>query len=63
METIVGRKLGTQHAPSDGVVTAVRKDRIDLAYNDGTKGSVPLYENFPANAKGWITNTPIVKAG
>lgn len=63
MEELVGKKLGTRWAPKDGVVTAVRRDRIDLAYNDGTKGSVSLYKNFPANIKGFLDNKVLVKAG
>lgn len=35
--------LGTQWAPKPGMVKAVRKDRIDMLYDDGTKGSVYLY--------------------
>jgi glycolate oxidase len=46
-----------------GVVTAVRQNRIDVQYDDGTKGHVALYNNFPMNAKGYITNTAQVKAG
>ena len=63
MPTLVGKYLGARFAPHDGVVTAVRKDRIDVLYDDGTKGSVDMYVNFPMNAKGYINNTPQVKAG
>jgi len=63
MPTLVGKYLGARFAPNDGVVTAVRKDRIDVLYDDGTKGSVDMYVNFPMNAKGYINNTPQVKAG
>lgn len=61
--TILGKLLGTQWAPKSGMVKAVREDRIDMLYDDGTEGSVPLYKDFPANAKGWLTNYPKVKAG
>ena len=63
MPTRLGRMLGTQWAPKPGMVKAVRKDRIDMLYDDGTKGSVYLYQNFPANAKGWLSNYVKVKAG
>ena len=63
MDTLMGKLVGTQWAPKPGVVKAVRKDRIDMLYDDGTTGSVDLYQNFPANAKGWISNYPVVKAG
>lgn len=59
----IGRYLGARYANKPGVVTAVRKDRIDVLYNDGTKGHVAMYDNFPMNAKGFLTNTPQVKAG
>lgn len=63
MSTLVGKFLGARFAPKGGIVTAVRKDRIDVIWDDGSKGAVPLYVNFPMNAKGFITNTPAVKAG
>ena len=63
MPTLVGKYLGARFAKQGGTVTAVRKDRIDVIYDDGTKGHVSLYQNFPMNAKGYITNTPMVKAG
>lgn len=63
MQQLIGKYLGAQYAKQGGQVTAVRKDRIDVLYDDGTKGSVPLYVNFPMNAKGYISNTPSVKAG
>lgn len=63
MASKIGSYLGARFAKKPGMVTAVRKDRIDMLYDDGTKGSVDLYENFPMNAKGFISNTPQVKAG
>lgn len=63
MAQIAGKFLGARFAPKGGMVTAVRKDRIDVLWDDGSKGAVPLYVNFPMNAKGFINNTPVVKAG
>lgn len=63
MSQLVGKHLGARFAPRNGVVSAVRKDRIDVIWDDGSKGAVPLYVNFPMNAKGYINNTPVVRAG
>lgn len=63
MQEIIGKKLGTVWAPKSGTVTAVRQDRIDMLYDDGTKGSVSLYNYYPANAKGFLHSYPKVKAG
>lgn len=63
MSSVIGKYLGAQYAHKDGTVSAVRKDRIDVIYSDGTKGSVPLYRDYPMNAKGYIDNEPQVKAG
>lgn len=63
MSTLFGKYLGARYAPKAGTVSAVRKDRIDMVYDDGTKGSVALYNNYPMNSKGFIDNTPTVKAG
>lgn len=63
MAQIAGKFLGARFAPQGGIVSAVRKDRIDVIWDDGSKGAVPLYVNFPMNAKGYINNTPVVKAG
>lgn len=63
MPTLVGKHLGALFAKRPGTVTAVRQDRIDVRYDDGTKGAVSLYNNFPMNAKGYINSRPVVKAG
>lgn len=63
LHSIIGKYLGARYASKPGTVTAVRKDRIDMLYDDGTRGSVALYRNFPMNAKGYLDNTPQVKAG
>lgn len=63
MQSTIGRYLGARYAKKPGTVTAVRKDRVDMLYDDGTKGSIALYHNYPMNAKGFITNEPAVKAG
>lgn len=63
MQQIQGKFLGALYTPKDGVVTAVRKDRIDMQYDDGTKGSIALYVDYPMNSKGYINSIPQVKAG
>ena len=63
MQQVQGKFLGALYTPKDGVVTAVRKDRIDMQYDDGTKGSIALYVDYPMNSKGYINSIPQVKAG
>ena len=63
MPSLTGKYLGARYTDRPGTVAAVRKDRIDMVYDDGTKGSIAMYQNFPTNSKGYLTNTPVVKAG
>lgn len=63
MYSRLGKFLGARYTPKAGTVSAVRNDRIDMVYDDGTKGSISLYKNFPMNAKGYLNNIPQVKAG
>lgn len=63
IHSIIGKYLGARYASKPGTVTAVRQDRIDMLYDDGTKGSIAMYRNFPMNAKGYLDNKPQVKAG
>ena len=59
----IGSMMGLRKATKAGVVTAVRKDRVEVQYNDGTKDHFELYQNFPNNQKGFIHSTVLVKAG
>ena len=63
MQSVIGRYLGALYAPKAGTVRAVRRDRVDMDYDDGTRGSIALYRSFPMNAKGLIESTARVKAG
>lgn len=63
MNELIGDKLGVRRAEGPGTVTAVRKDRVEVTYADGKKQSYELYDNFPANQKGYVTSFPKVKAG
>ena len=62
-ERRIAGHLGAVRASKDATVKAVRKNRIDLTYADGTEGSVDLYENFPYARSTYIRNKPSVKAG
>lgn len=63
MQQLVSKYLGARYTQRGGTVSAVRRDRVDMIYDDGTKGSIDLYQNYPANSKGFLHNTPVVKAG
>ena len=63
IEAKLGNLMGARRAAKPGVVTAVRKDRVDVQYKDGTKESFELYQDYPNNQKGFINSTPLVKAG
>lgn len=62
-ENILGRKVGAVFAQKPGVVRQVRKDKIIVEHDDGSKSEHELYDNFPLNRKTYIHNTPAVKAG
>jgi DNA-directed RNA polymerase beta subunit len=55
--------MGAVKAKQPGRVVKVEKDRIDVRYADGTKETVPLYNNFIFNRKSYIHNTPMVRPG
>lgn len=77
LSSMVGKYLGARFADRPGVVKAVRSDQIDVQYDDGeeakldiyrdfpmeAENTVGMYGNFPMNTKGFINNTPRVKAG
>jgi len=63
MQQLVSKYLGARYTQRGGTVSAVRRDRVDMIYDDGTKGSIDMYQNYPSNSKGFIHNTPVVKAG
>ena len=62
-EEFMGKKLGAKFADTDGIVTSVDSDKIVYKDQDGVKHTVELYNNLPANNKGWLHNTPLVKPG
>ena len=63
IEAKIGAMMGLRKASKPGVVTAVRKDRVEVKYDDGTKEHFELYQDFPNNQKGFINSTALVKAG
>ena len=62
-EEFMGKKLGAKFADQDGVVVSVNDDEIVYRGADGKKHVVELYNNLPANNKGWLHNTALVKPG
>ena len=62
-EERAGKAVGAVKAPKAGVVEQVRRDKIIVRYMDGTKGVHELYDNFPANQKGYLRSMPVVKTG
>ena len=62
-EAMMGKTLGAKFSPVDGVVTAVDNDSIKIKGSDGRTVEIDLYNNFPANQKGWLSNYPSVKPG
>ena len=63
IEAKIGSMMGARKAEGNGRVKAVRKDRIEVEYDDGSTKRYELYNNFPNNQKGYIDSTPLVKAG
>lgn len=62
-ERYIGKYLGAKFAPVDGTIINVDADGITMKGTDGRKYEIDLYNNFPANQKGFITNQPVVKPG
>lgn len=62
-EAFMGPKLGAKFAEMNGRVLSVNDDEITYRGEDGKKHTVELYNNLPANNKGWLTNTPLVQPG
>ena len=54
---------GVRRASSPGVVQSVGKDSIKVRQAGGKIENYELYDNFPANQKGYIRSIPKVKKG
>jgi DNA-directed RNA polymerase beta subunit len=63
VEGKIGAYTGAVKAPKAGVVKQVRKDKIIVEHLDGERKEYELYDNFPANQKGYLRSIPQVKAG
>lgn len=62
-EKFISRQLGAKYAPISGKVLKVDADSIVIAGRDGQKHTIDLYNEYPANQKGFIHNTALVKPG
>ena len=62
-ERVIAKQLGAKFAPVDGKVVSVSADEIVIKDREGQKHTIELYNNYPANQKGFITNTPLVQEG
>ena len=62
-ERVIAKQLGAKFAPADGKVISVSADEIVIKDREGQKHTIELYNNYPANQKGFITNTPLVQEG
>lgn len=62
-EKYVAKQLGARFAPVSGRVLSVDADQITIRGIDGEKHTVELYNDLPANQKGYISNTAVVKPG
>lgn len=63
MERLLGAQLGAKFSPIKGEVVGVSDDSITVKGADGKKQEIELYNNFPANQKGFIHNTAKVEVG
>lgn len=57
------KHMGAVHADQSGRVTEVTPDSIRVQYDDGTKGDIDLYDNYPYNRRSYIHNTTKVQPG
>ena len=62
-EAMVGEKMGARRASSAGTVESVSKDAIKIKRADGEIDNYELYNNFPANHKGYVRSIPTVTKG
>ena len=56
-------KLVTAIAAKPGKIVGVKKDHIQIKYDDGTKEKVNYPHNYPLNSSAFLTMTPTVKTG
>ncbi|MFA5693151.1 MAG: hypothetical protein WC907_05990, partial [Acholeplasmataceae bacterium] len=63
MEDIVGSSLGTVKSEGHGIIQSITPDDMSVKYQDGTIKTYNLYNNFPANQKGYIQSYTELKPG
>lgn len=56
-------RMGALRADSGGRVVSVTPEAIQVQYEDGTKKTHDLYQNFPFNRKSSLHQTPVVEPG
>lgn len=59
----VGLQSGARTSPTDGVVTKVGHDFIEVADSEGKRHKVDLYHNYPMSRKTVLHNDPVVSVG
>ena len=62
-DEIVGESMGAVRAKRPGKVMDVTKDYIRVAYDDGSKEDIDIYNNFSFNQKSGINSRPLVQKG
>jgi len=62
-DRIAGNMTGVVRADQDATVDAVSPDEISITRADGTKKTIPLYNEFVFNRKTSISHRPQVKVG
>lgn len=60
VEKSIGKLMGAVFSKGDGKVLSVTPDEMTVRYNDGTKETISLYNNYPLNRKSVSGNTSVV---
>lgn len=63
IERSVGHRLGTTRTDQSGQVIKVTDKKITMKFLDGSEKDYELYDNFPANDKGYLRSISRVKPG
>lgn len=62
-EELYGERMGAIRAKQGGTVVGADDSSIKVKYDDGTKDTIELYNNFPFNRKTFTHNTAAVRPG
>lgn len=63
VEKSIGKLMGAVFSKGDGKVLSVTPDEMTVRYNDGTKETISLYNNYPLNRRSYYHNETRVKPG